>query len=107
MEYGKHSPWHFFFFFPKILYFLPVSFLQEGWTALHFAAKSGWLELVQFLVESGASVQAECFIRRTPLQYAAEGNHLTTLSFLLQQPNNNILKLLKSRKVVPYFPHPL
>lgn len=89
------------------MYISPVSLLQEGLTALHYAAKSGWLEVVNFLVDSGASVHAECCMGRTPLQYAAEGNQMTTVSFLLQQPNNNIQNLLEDNKVDPNFPHPL
>lgn len=81
------------------MYISPVPLLQTGWTPLHYAAKGGWLEVVRILVESGAPVKAECGVGYTPLQYAAKENHLTTLSFLLQQPDNNIVHLLKNRKV--------
>lgn len=80
------------------MYISPVPLCQTGWTALHYAAKAGWLEVVRFLVESGASGQAECHIGYTPLQYATEENHLTTVSFLLRQPNN-VLDLLENKKV--------
>lgn len=52
------------------------------------------------MVERGALVQAECAKGRTAVQYAAELNHLTILSFLLRQPGNNTLKLLEDKEVV-------
>ncbi|XP_066532025.1 transient receptor potential cation channel, subfamily N, member 1 [Hoplias malabaricus] len=73
---------------------------KSGWTALHYAAKAGCLEVVCCLVESGASARVECHGGRTPLQYAAQENHQDTLSFLLQQPHNNTLRLLDDRKFV-------
>ncbi|KAF7691391.1 hypothetical protein HF521_011688 [Silurus meridionalis] len=69
-------------------------------TALHYAAEAGCLELVRLLVERDASVDAECHNHLTPLQYAAKENHLTTVSFLLRQKKNNIVKLLMDKKFV-------
>lgn len=75
-----------------------VVFCQSGWTPLHYAAKAGCLEVVSFLVESGASARAECRAGRTPLQYAAQENHEDTVIFLLR-PEKNIQRLLDDKKV--------
>ncbi|KPP73849.1 serine/threonine-protein phosphatase 6 regulatory ankyrin repeat subunit A-like, partial [Scleropages formosus] len=73
---------------------LTLACSHNGWTPLHYAANSGCLEMVRFLVESGASVLLECQHGRTPLQHAAEGNHHDTFIFDLMvcgKLNNNIV----------------
>lgn len=71
---------------------------QNGWTPLHFAAKSGYLDTVQFLVESGASPKLECKEGKAPIQYAAADRHQEVVSFLIRT-NNITLKLTEDRKV--------
>ena len=34
-------------------------FLQNGWTALHFAARKGFEDIVKILVEHGSNIQLE------------------------------------------------
>ncbi|KAI5621888.1 transient receptor potential cation channel, subfamily N, member 1, partial [Silurus asotus] len=69
-------------------------------TALHYASEAGCLELVHLLIERGALVDAECYNELTPLQYAAKENNLTTVSFLLRQPDNNNVNLLEKTDFV-------
>ncbi len=74
------------------------SVFQSGWTALHYAAKAGCLEVVSFLVESGASPCVECRAGWTPMQYTAQENHVETVIFLLRREKNT-LRLLDDKKV--------
>lgn len=72
--------------------------LQSGWTALHYAAQAGCLEVLSLLVESGASACAECCAGRTPLQLAAQENHEAAVIFLLRREKKT-LRLLDDKKV--------
>lgn len=72
---------------------------QNGWSPLHSAAKSGFLETVRFLVECGANPILECNDGKTAIQYAAGDNHQDVVSFLLKR-SHNTLKLTEDRKVI-------
>ena len=72
--------------------------LQNGWTALHFAAKAGYEEVVQLLVESGASPKFENKDGKVPSCYSAANNHSEVLSYLMKQ-DHNTEHLMEDKKV--------
>lgn len=45
-------------------------FLQNGWTALHYAAKQGYLDMIQLLIDSGASSEAAATVSMTYISVA-------------------------------------
>ena len=63
---------------------------QDGWTALHWAAFKGRLNIVKFLVEKGASIEAPPAEGNgsghglTPLMVAAINGHLQITQFLVE-----------------------
>ena len=48
---------------------------QAGWTALHEAAERGWLQLVSYLITSGADVNFADQYGCTPLHVAVVSEH--------------------------------
>ncbi|KAI5889900.1 ankyrin [Schizophyllum commune H4-8] len=57
---------------------------NEGWTALHFAAREGCIHTARLLLERGANVNALNSLHRTPLHLAAQcENHNTAVIRLL------------------------
>lgn len=56
---------------------------DDGNTALHLSIKSA--EIVEFLVERGAVVDAENHEQRTPLHFACKDGDLRTIKFLIEQ----------------------
>lgn len=71
-------------------------------TPLADAAKRGDLQDITFLVETlcaNPNVSCHCPLHRTPLHYAAEGNHLDAVKLLLKLGANP--NLLDSRKKKP------
>lgn len=57
-----------------------------GWTALHSAAGSGNLALVQFLLARGARAWTEAYDMTRPLDFAIERGHLEIVRVLKRQP---------------------
>jgi Protein kinase domain/Ankyrin repeats (3 copies)/Ankyrin repeats (many copies) len=58
---------------------------HDGWTPLDYAAFSGHLEMVKFLVkEAGADVESKDCHHYTPLYYAAMRGHLEVVKFLVK-----------------------
>ncbi|UCH83917.1 MAG: ankyrin repeat domain-containing protein [Candidatus Latescibacterota bacterium] len=57
---------------------------EEEETPLHFAAASGNLDLVEYLVSSGAEVDAPNNVGQTPLLYAAYDGHVEICEFLIR-----------------------
>ena len=55
----------------------------EGKTALHFASRSGDLELVSILIEKGAEVDSQDRGNRTPLIDAIEGKNVLVIQKLI------------------------
>lgn len=49
---------------------LTLLFLQNGWTALHYAAKQGYLDMIQLLIDSGASSEAAATVSMTYISVA-------------------------------------
>mmetsp|Transcript_11672 Transcript_11672/g.32508 ORF Transcript_11672/g.32508 Transcript_11672/m.32508 type:complete len:311 (+) Transcript_11672:71-1003(+) len=55
---------------------------SNGWTALHYAAVGNHRRIAERLVASGAKMDTECFMGKTPLQLAREQNSRDVLQFL-------------------------
>jgi len=57
---------------------------QFFWTPLHHAAHAGQTELIELLVEAGASVDARALGGATPLQRAIESSRLSCVDVLIK-----------------------
>lgn len=53
-------------------------------TALGFAAASGRLEVIQFLVENGARINQEDYFKKSPLEWAAEAGQVEAVKLLVE-----------------------
>ena len=54
-------------------------------TALHCAARAGHLEVLEFLLDSGALIDARCHRLIRPLHWAAMYGHLDVVRMLLER----------------------
>jgi len=61
---------------------------KYGWRPLHFAANNGHVDVVRFLLEKGANVNAQDHRGRTPLHLAALDGHVDVVRFLLEKGAN-------------------
>jgi RNA polymerase sigma factor (sigma-70 family) len=57
---------------------------RAGWTALHYCASFGFVDLIRAIIERGADVNALDDEGRTPLRVAIEANHQMAANSLLQ-----------------------
>lgn len=57
--------------------------MNNGWTALHFAAQSGRMEIMKILLEKGADIEARAAGRVTPLYLAAVRGQVNAAALLL------------------------
>jgi len=57
---------------------------QFFWTPLHHAAHAGQVEIVELLMEAGASVDAEAIGGGTPLMRAIESSKPSCVDFLIK-----------------------
>lgn len=57
---------------------------RAGWTALHYCASFGFVDLIRTLIERGADIGALDDEGRTPLRVAIESNQQMVASLLLQ-----------------------
>lgn len=73
----------------KLMVHLGVDVLGQSernhWQALHLASRIGNLDVVRFLVDQGALVDAQTIIEVTPLMLAAEEGHLEIIDFLIEK----------------------
>jgi ankyrin repeat protein len=58
---------------------------HKGWTALHFAASSGQVDVVKLLLDNSAYIDAESPSRTTPLMMAARVKDRPTCVLLIQE----------------------
>jgi ankyrin repeat protein len=70
-------------------------FNQSGWTALHYAATTGQTEIVAYLIEQGAQVNALSESNTTPLMMAVRSGNIETVSVLLK--NGADLQIVNDR----------
>jgi ankyrin repeat protein len=60
---------------------------RAGWTALHYCAAQGFVELVELLVEHGADINAQDEQGKTPLTIALESAQPVVADLLLEIKN--------------------
>lgn len=65
---------------------------KTGWTALHYAASDGNLDLISLLLENSAYIDAESPNRTTPLMMAARYGSTVAVKLLLDQDADPRLK---------------
>jgi len=58
---------------------------EKGWYPLHLAAQTGHLEIIRFLVDQGADINARGPWGITPLRLALENNQRTTANYLSEK----------------------
>ncbi len=59
----------------------------EGFTALHYAAREGHVEMVEILIEAGAFIHCKSKDNRTPLFLAVKRGHTAVVKKLLEHKN--------------------
>lgn len=71
---------------------------QKLWTPLHYAARYGYLDVVQLLVDSGADPTAASQQEKIALCCAAKAGHYSVLSYLLNKEHDS-LQLMEDKAV--------
>ena len=61
---------------------------KDGFTSLYLVVEEGKLDVVKFLIEKGANVNAKCKNDYTPLCIAAEKGKLDVVKFLIEKGAN-------------------
>ncbi len=69
----------------KLMVERQVEINKTGWTPLHYAATNGHLEIVRYLLDQSAYVDAESPNGTTPLMMATRGGHIETVKLLLDE----------------------
>jgi ankyrin repeat protein len=65
---------------------------RAGWTALHYAAASGSLPIIQRLLDESAFIDAESPNKTTPLMMAARSGQSAVVKLLLDEGADPTLK---------------
>ena len=55
------------------------------WTPLHYAAFNGYLEIVYYLLDHGAKIEAKDDVETTPLMFAVHKNHFEVVKCLIEK----------------------
>jgi len=64
---------------------------EYGWTASHFAARKGHVEVLRILLKYGADVNLQDHLGRTPAFFAIENDRRETLAILIENKANLML----------------
>ncbi len=81
---------------------MEVEINKTGWTPLHYAATNGNNEIVKFLVDHAAYIDAESPNGTTPLMMAARGGHIETVKLLLDEGADMRLKNQQGMTVIDF-----
>lgn len=65
---------------------------RPGWTALHYAAASGSLDIVRMLLEKSAYIDASSPNKTTPLMMAAGGGQTAVMKLLIEEGADQTLR---------------
>jgi ankyrin repeat protein len=63
---------------------------RSGWTALHYCACFGFVELAELLIERGADIEAQDDEGKTPLRVAHECDQKGVADLLLKRGTDNV-----------------
>jgi ankyrin repeat protein len=75
---------------------------KTGWTALHYAATNGHDDIVKYLIEHAAYIDAESPNGTTPLMMAAMNGHITTVKLLLDEGADMDLRNQQKMDVIDF-----
>ncbi|MCO5398763.1 ankyrin repeat domain-containing protein [Ralstonia soli] len=75
---------------------------KTGWTALHYAATNGYDDIVKYLIDHAAYIDAESPNATTPLMMAAMGGHITTVKLLLDEGADMNLRNQQKMDVIDF-----
>jgi len=65
---------------------------RPGWTALHYAAASGNVDIVRMLLDQAAYIDAEAPNKTTPLMMAARSGKISVVELLIAEGADQTLK---------------
>ncbi|MEN7531554.1 MULTISPECIES: ankyrin repeat domain-containing protein [unclassified Cupriavidus] len=75
---------------------------KKGWAPLHYAATNGHNDVVKYLVDHAAYIDAESPNGTTPLMMAARGGHIDTVKLLLDEGADLRLKNQQGMTVIDF-----
>lgn len=81
---------------------MEVEINKTGWTPLHYAATNGNNEIVKYLVDHAAYIDAESPNGSTPLMMAARGGHIETVKLLLDEGADMRLRNQQGMTVIDF-----
>lgn len=75
---------------------------KTGWTALHYAATNGHDDVVKYLLDHAAYIDAESPNATTPMMMAAMNGHITTVKLLLDEGADMNLRNQQKMDVIDF-----
>lgn len=75
---------------------------KKGWAPLHYAATNGHNDVVKYLVDHAAYIDAESPNGTTPIMMAARGGHIETVKLLLDEGADMRLKNQQGMTVIDF-----